>query len=438
MGEGKSGVAQLMRQGISYLHARAVHSRGEIELKRVDGDPPFAKRGGEMKCHQMAIASVVSCALLVLCPRWLFAQVSTATLGGRVTDSSGAVIIDARVHATNVATNLDYPTQTNGDGLYNLSSLPPGNYRLSAEKDGFERALVPGIDLHVGDSVAMNFTLQPGSLAQSVQVTAAAPLVESTTSSLGSLVNENAIRDLPLNGRSYDQLALTQPGVTIASPGPPNTSSTGAFSFGTAQRFSVGGQRPYSNSFLLDGTDVNDQSNGTPGDAAGLNLGVDTILEFKIFTNSYAAEFGRSDGGVISSVTRSGTNTFHGTAFEYIRKSVLDASNFFDVNHATPPFRRNQFGGVFGGPIKKDKAFFFVGYEGLRQALATTQHQYYVSNRSLQYPESCKFWASRYQRADNNWCGESRCRPNHVHLYDFPTASICAEDQFLDSNCWFQ
>ena len=135
----------------------------------------------------------------------------------------------------------------------------------------------------------------------------------------------------------------------------------------------MGGQRSISNSFLLDGTDVNDQSNGTPGGAAGTNLGVDTIQEFKIFTNSFKAEFGHSSGSVTTAVTRSGTNSFHGTAFEYLRNSVLDARNYFDPASGPPAFRRNQFGGVLGGPIKKDKTFFFGGYEGLRQGLATTQ-----------------------------------------------------------------
>lgn len=193
--------------------------------------------------------------------------------------------------------------------------------------------------------------------------------MESTTASLGSLVDDRTIRALPLNGRSYDQLALLQQGVVLTSPGPIGGA---AYSFGTGKRSSVGGQRPVSNSFLLDGTNVNDQANGTPGGAAGTNLGVDTILEFKIFTNSYKAEFGKTTGSVITAVTRSGTNALHGTAFEYFRNSILDARNFFDNTSSPPPFRRNQFGGVLGGPIKKDKAFFFVGYEGLRQGLADT------------------------------------------------------------------
>ena len=182
-------------------------------------------------------------------------------------------------------------------------------------------------------------------------------------------MDDQTIRALPLNGRSWDQLAELQPGVTFTNPGPPTGNQ---FNFGTGKRFSVGGQRPDTNLFLLDGMDINDQANGTPGGAAGTNLGVDTILEFKIFTNSYKAEYGHSMGSVTTAVTRSGTNDVHGTAFEYIRNHVLDASNFFDAGHTPPPFIRNQFGGVLGGPIRKDKTFFFVGYEGLRQGLGTT------------------------------------------------------------------
>src|ERR1700757_4963583 len=160
-----------------------------------------------------------------------------------------------------------------------------------------------------------------------------------------------------------------QPGVVLTDPGAINGSP---YRFGTGKRFSVGGQGSTTNSFLLDGTNINDQANGTPGGAAGTNLGVDTIREFKIFTNSFKAEYGHSNGGVITAITRSGTNSLHGTIFEYIRNSALDARNFFDVGSSPPSFKRNQFGGVLGGPIKKDKTFFFGGYEGLRQGLGTT------------------------------------------------------------------
>lgn len=296
------------------------------------------------------------------------AQVSTGTISGIVKDSSGAVLPGAKVVILNEGTGISRTVEADADGHYSALSLNLGSYKVTVTQEGFQTEVRTGIVLTVGREEVVDMSLTVGSVAQSVVVTGAPPLVESTTASLGSLVDDQTIRALPLNGRSWDQLALLQPGVTLTSPGPPTGNQ---FNFGTGKRFSVGGQRPDTNLFLLDGMDINDQANGTPGGAAGTNLGVDTILEFKIYTNSYKAEYGHSMGSVTTAVTRSGTNTFHGTGFEYIRNHVLDAKNFFDVNEP-PPFIRNQFGGVVGGPIKKDKTFFFAGYEGLRQGLGTT------------------------------------------------------------------
>ncbi|PYU23365.1 MAG: TonB-dependent receptor, partial [Acidobacteria bacterium] len=189
---------------------------------------------------------------------------------------------------------------------------------------------------------------------------------------MSSLVDDRSIRDLPLNGRSYDQLALLQPGVVSVGAG----QASAAFDFGTGQRFNVNGSRAYANTFLLDGTDINDHANGTPGGAAGTNLGVDGVQEFKINTSVSPAEYGRSSGGVISAVTRSGTNNLHGSVFEFDRNNAFDSLGYFgEVGHggtgSTAPYRRNQFGGSLGGPIKKDKTFFFGTYEGLRQGVGT-------------------------------------------------------------------
>lgn len=298
-----------------------------------------------------------------------WAQTSTGTISGTARDSSGGVLPGVEIVILNVDTGIARTVQTDTDGRYAAVSLSLGHYRVTGKRDGFNTEIREGIELTVGQEDVVDLAMTVGTVAQTVTVTGGAPLVESTTASLGSLIDDRTIRDLPLNGRSYDQLALIQPGVNLTSPGP---ASGIAYTFGTGARFSVGGQLPNSNSFLLDGTDVNDFANGTPGGAAGTNLGVDTILEFKIFTNLYKAEFGHSTGSVITSVTRSGTNSYHGTAFEYTRNSVLDAKNFFDPGDSAPPFRRNQFGGVIGGPIKKDKLFFFGGYEGLRQGQGTT------------------------------------------------------------------
>jgi hypothetical protein len=298
-----------------------------------------------------------------------FAQVNTGTISGTVKDSSGAVLPGAKVVILDEDTGISRTVETNVNGYYSAPSLIPGNYQVTGTLEGFRTEVRTGIVLAVAQEDVVDLSLVLGSISQSVVVTGAAPLVETTNGSLNSLVDDKTIRALPLNGRSWDQLALLQPGVTLTSPG---QVAGNQFNYGTGKRFSVGGQRPDTNLFLLDGADINDQANGTPGGAAGTNLGIDTILEFKIFTNSYKAEYGHSMGSVTTAVTRSGTNTFHGTAFEYIRNHVLDAKNYFDVGSSPPPFIRNQFGGVLGGPIKKDKTFFFGGYEGLRQGLGTT------------------------------------------------------------------
>jgi hypothetical protein len=316
-----------------------------------------------------ATVGICGLALLLFCGH-LSSQVSTGTISGIVRDSTGAVVPNAKVVVLNEGTGIARTIDTDAEGRYSAPSLSLGNYRVTGTREGFQTEIRSGIVLTVGREAAVDLTLTVGSVTQALEVTGEAPLVETSSASLGSLVDDHTIRALPLNGRSYDQLALLQPGVTLTSPG---QTSGAPFPAGTGKRFSVGGQRANSNNFLLDGTNINDHANGTPGGAAGTNLGVDTIQEFKIFTSAYKAEFGHSDGGVVTAITRSGTNDYHGTVFEYIRNSVLDARNFFDVGSSPPSFKRNQFGGVFGGPIKKDKLFFFAGYEGLRQGLGTTQ-----------------------------------------------------------------
>ena len=296
-----------------------------------------------------------------------YAQVTTGTISGTVKDSTGAVVPGAAVTIKNTDTGITRTATTDAEGRYRAPNLSLGNYQVQVEYTGFRTSLRSGIEMTVGREAVVNVTLEIGAVAETVEVTGEAPLVESTTSTVGSLVDERTIRDLPLNGRSYDQLALLQAGVTAYGGG------TGVgFGYGTGVRFSVAGGRSYTNSYLLDGSDINDASNGAPGGAAGTNLGVDAIREFKILTNAYSAEYGRASGAVINSVTKAGTNQLHGTAFEFLRNSALDARNFFD-RQEVPPFKRNQFGGVLGGPIKKDQTFFFGAYEGLRQRLGTTQ-----------------------------------------------------------------
>jgi hypothetical protein len=313
---------------------------------------------------------VAVCVLFVTLTPAIWAQVATGTISGTVNDKSGGVLPGAKVTVLNEETGIARNLETNQQGSYSAPGLNVGQYRVTATKDGFQTEIRTGIVLTVAREAVVDFGLNVGAVTEHVEVTGGAPLIETTTASLGSLVDSRSIHSLPLNGRSWDQLALIQPGVTVAAPG----AVTGnQFNFGTGKRFSVGGQRGTTNLFLMDGTDVNDGANGTPGGASGTNLGMETIEEFRILTNSWKAEYGHSMGSIITAVTRSGSNKFQGTVFEYIRNSAVDAKNYFDTGTSPPPFRRNQFGGVFGGPIKKDKIFFFVGYEGLRQALGTTQ-----------------------------------------------------------------
>ena len=311
--------------------------------------------------------SVLITLLVGACSAYIaFAQVSTGTISGVVKDETGAVVPGATVRVMNVETGIARTLSTDGQGRYSAPNLSLGDYEVQAELSGFLVEVRRGIKLTVGRQAVVDFALKVGAVAERVEVTGEAPLVESKTSTLGNLVDDRTIRDLPLNGRSYDQLALLQTGVVAYTLGEGR-----GFGYGAGKRFSVPGGRGYSNAFLLDGTDINDHGNGTPGGAAGTNLGVDTIREFKIVTNAFSAEYGRATGAVVSAVTKSGTNQLHGSVFEFHRNDDLDARNFFDPE--VPPFVRNQLGGVLGGPIKKDKTFFIGAYEGMRERRGTTQ-----------------------------------------------------------------
>jgi hypothetical protein len=298
------------------------------------------------------------------------AQGGTATLSGRVTDTSGAVIPSARIVVTNVNTNVSYPTDSNPDGLFNLPSLPPGTYQISVVKQGFQSLVRGPVELTVAEQVAIDFQLQVGVMAQTVTVQAGAPLVDTQATHMGGLVEEHEISNLPLNGRNYINLTLLQPGVTTAA-----TVVGGVF---TGTWFSSNGAPIRSNNFLLDGAIMQDINGGSTSNWAGRTLGLDGIQEYRVLTNSVPAEYGLTMGSQTVMASRSGTNTFHGSAFEYLRNSALDAANYFDKPLAAnnferlPPYRRNDFGGDFGGPIRKDKTFFYANYEGLREQLGVT------------------------------------------------------------------
>ncbi|OFW19383.1 MAG: hypothetical protein A3H27_14330 [Acidobacteria bacterium RIFCSPLOWO2_02_FULL_59_13] len=296
-----------------------------------------------------------------------FGQVTTGTISGTVQDSTGAVVPGANVVVRNVDTGLTRTVVNDEAGRYRVAQLPLGNYEVEVAHAGFQTEVRRGIQLTVGREAVVNMALSVGAVTERVEVAAEAPLVDTTSASVAYLVDDKKIRDLPLNGRNYTQLALLQPGVSgVNLERRDNTSGNG----GT---MSVSGSRVKSHLFLIDGQNVNDSSGGTPGSAVGTNLGVDAIREFSVITNNYSAEYGLVIGGIFNVVTQSGTNVFHGSAFEYLRNAKLDAKNFFDpAKDPIPPFKRNQFGGSLGGPIRKDRTFFLGAYEGLRLRLSPT------------------------------------------------------------------
>jgi hypothetical protein len=290
------------------------------------------------------------------------AQVTTGTISGTVHDQTGAALPGVTVTIRQVETDAKRTVLTDVQGRYRAVALEPGTYDVVVELSGFQTSERKGVALSVDQHVVLNVSLAIGALQERIIVAGASPLVETTRSSVSQLVDERQIRDLPLNGRDFSQLTLLQPGIVSV----PTTARSLDRGMGT--QMSIAGARPNQISFLLDGTDVNFQGNQSPGSAAGGLLGVETVREFQVLVNNYSAEYGRSAGGVVSAVTRSGTNVLHGAGFEFFRDDALDSKNFFDPpDEPIPPFRRNQFGGYAGGPIRKDRTFFFGSYEGLRQ-----------------------------------------------------------------------
>ncbi|MBI4474901.1 MAG: TonB-dependent receptor [Acidobacteria bacterium] len=305
--------------------------------------------------------------ILMLAAVFAYGQTVGASLQGTVTDPSSAVLPGAQVTLKNVGTGAINEMLTDERGRYLIPLLQPGEYEVQVSMVGFRTVSHRGIRLTVGQNAVVDITLPVGGIEENVSVVAEVSPINLTNAALTGLVSDRQIRDLPLNGRSFQELALLQPGVTAALAAGNDVVG------GRTPKISINGARPEQNNFLLDGTDINNVYNKTPGSVAGVLLGVEAVLEFQVLTNSYSAEFGRSAGGVINAVTRSGENTFHGSAFEFLRNSALDAKNFFDpATKPIPPFKRNQFGATLGGPIVRDKTFFFGAYEGLIERLGIT------------------------------------------------------------------
>jgi hypothetical protein len=297
------------------------------------------------------------------------AQAVGATLSGTVTDQSGGVVPKADVAIMNTATSDTRTVSTNADGIYSAPNLQPGPYSVTVTAAGFSKAVQTGLTLTVGASQTLNLTMQVGQSNQTVEVTAEALTVNLANAEIGALTTEAAIKELPLNGRSWSDLANLTSGVYQLHT-QPGLETRDRFTRGYGVQLSISGNRPQQNNYRVDGISINDPGNGGPGSVLGSNSGVDAIAEFSVLTTSYSTEYGRASGGIINATTKSGTNQFHGTAYEFLRNSWLDAKNFFDdPNSKIPGFRRNQFGASAGGPIIKNKTFVFGDYEGLRQAL---------------------------------------------------------------------
>jgi hypothetical protein len=309
-------------------------------------------------------------ALVLLSTSALFGQVTGATLSGRITDSSGSVIAGARVGIENLSTGIKRETVTNTEGFYTAPNLSPGTYEVTMSAAGFATQDRHGVVLNVGGDQVIDAQMRVGQINENVQVTAEAPVLQLQSSDTNAVVDSRTVRELPLNGRSWTDLATLQPGVArIDSQSPAGAGADrGEHGFGT--QLSISGGKPVQNNYRLDGISVNDYANGGPGNVLGSALGVDAIQEFSVITANYAAEYGRTSGGVVNAITRSGSNSVHANVYEFIRNSALDARNYFNTAATGPKalFRRNQFGGSIGAPIVKDKSFFFADYEGVRQS----------------------------------------------------------------------
>lgn len=296
----------------------------------------------------------------------LVAQIVGGTINGTVQDSSGAAVSAAKVTVRHLETGAVRTLATGGDGRYSAPSLPVGAYEVSVARDGFESQQRTGIALTVGQSLQANFTLGVSAVQEQVEVNAVSSSVNTTTQQVSGLITERQVKELPLNGRSYDELITLNPATVNYTA--QRSGSIGTSNSSVGNMFSVSGRRPQDNLFLLNGIEYTGASliNVTPGGTSGQLLGVDAVREFNVATDTYGASYGKRDGAQVSIVTTSGTNALHGTAYEFLRNSALDARNYFDAG-TIPEFQRNQFGGSLGGPLRKDKSFLFGNYEGFRQ-----------------------------------------------------------------------
>jgi len=306
------------------------------------------------------------CCLASLLCMGLLAQI-TGSLTGLVRDPAGLPVQDAEVRIDAILTGAGRQVSTDERGRYLVPGLPPGAYRVTAAREGFRDEVIEPVELASGRALDISFDLSLGSRTETVTLNASASLVDTTASAWGGAIARDQLQSLPVIGRDLFELASQQPGSNVI------TSSVRTMNAGLGARVSVNGMRSNQNGFLMDGIRINEATGAAPASAAGLLLGLDGIAELRVVTNPFSAEYGRAAGGVFTAVTRSGTNQWHGSLYEFFRNSALDTRNFFDnPTKDTPPFRRNQFGGLLAGPVLRNRLFFTTNYEALRESLVQT------------------------------------------------------------------
>lgn len=346
-----------------------------MRRRLLDFETPFAARaqkrfnaGTSVRLMARIITPLLVLMLAIFAAVPAFGQVVGGAITGTVQDQSGAVLPGANVSVENVETGFARKLVTDGSGRYAAPSIAVGRYQVTASMEGFQSLVKTGVEIVVGQGVEVNFALSVGALQQSVTVEVAPGPVNISLQQTSGLVNVRQVKDLPLNGRSYDELVMLNPGtVNYTSE---RSGGVGTSNSSVGNMFAISGHRPQENLFLLNGIEYTGASliNVTPGGASGELLGVDAVREFNVVTDTYGAEYGKRPGSQVSIVTASGANDVHGTVYEFLRNSDLDARNFFDQG-SIPSFQRNEFGGALGGPIKKDKLLYFANYEGFRQHL---------------------------------------------------------------------
>ena len=322
-------------------------------------------RGRSFSCA----SHLVLCALsLLLCLPCVAQQ---SGLVGTVRDSSGAVVPGARVSSKNMSTGESRSAVSNDVGQYTIPALPAGGYELSAEKEGFQKSVLDQVRLEVQAVRTVDIALAPGSKSQQVTVDAAPTALETTESSVSTTFETKIVNELPLNGRDFLQLQLLSPGTSLAPGGTFTAVQIASQNLDIGGgNFSVNGMRDVYNDYILDGVSFKDWMHGTNG----LNPSVDAVQEFRLQTGNYSAEFGANAGGLVNMITKSGGNSLHGTAYDFLRNDAFDATNLFTKMAGEPktPLHRNQFGGTLGGPIRKNRTFFFASYEGFREQRSNT------------------------------------------------------------------